>query len=64
MWKFNYVTLEWTFLGGTTLSSQISTETWPSARFHGGMWIDSAGALWMFGGWGVQSDGSECTAHI
>ena len=59
MWMFNYVTLNWTLLGGDTNGGQSSTTNWPSARYIGCNWIDDDGSLWMFGGWGVNA-GTEC----
>jgi hypothetical protein len=62
MWKFNYRTLEWTFLGGT-YSILEETVSWPSSRFGGATWIDTSNVLWLFGGWGVLPGGASGTSR-
>lgn len=64
MWKFNYNTLEWTFIGGVIATSDKGSSSWPSARYLGAQWIDNDGTLWLFGGWGVLPDGSQCTCDL
>jgi N-acetylneuraminic acid mutarotase len=68
LWKFDPATLEWTWIaggktGGTsgsygTQGTGDSTNI-PGARYGGTSWVDSAGIVWIFGGYGLDTAGSE-----
>ncbi len=60
LWKFNPQTLEWTWVKGNALSSQVAIYgtqgvsdplNTPGMRAYGATtWIDTSGNLWLFGG--------------
>jgi len=70
MWKFNTTTLQWAWISGNTSTSSSVAGTYPATpnsptsaiyipgqRNLGATWIDGAGNLWMFGGYGTDSNG-------
>jgi len=69
LWKYNHHTREWTWLGGNKVHPEtgghygemgIQTSTnFPGARWGAMNWIDKAGNMWLFGGWGMDNNGIE-----
>jgi N-acetylneuraminic acid mutarotase len=68
LWRFDPATLEWTWVSGSDLVGQDgtygakgtgSTSNVPGARYGSASWIDSSGNLWLFGGLGLDSAGSN-----
>lgn len=68
MWKFNTSTLQWTWMTspatGTTASpasygtlQTAAASNLPGARNAGSTWTDASGNLWMFGGYGTDTNG-------
>lgn len=60
LWKYDTITGNWTWMSGSSLIDQSGTynvlgaETptnMPGARANSGGWVDSAGNLWLFGGY-------------
>lgn len=72
MWKFNTATSEWTWVGGSTLTDHTvgafagvyGTQGLPGAGNNPGTrdaaigWTDNNGNFWLFGGYGVDGNGS------
>jgi gliding motility-associated-like protein len=68
LWRFNPVSLEWTWMnGGNTpgqfpvhgtigVSSPLNT---PGARFRACTWSDNNGNLWLWGGYGFDAAGQQ-----
>jgi N-acetylneuraminic acid mutarotase len=61
-------TLQWTWVSGDSINNQAgvygaqgsgSASSKPGARNGGMSWIDSSGALWIFGGEGIDSSGNS-----
>jgi Galactose oxidase, central domain len=70
LWKFSIATRQWTWVSGADVvnsrgmygvQNAPSTANRPGARSNGTSWIDSAGTLWLFGGYGIDSTGSAGT---
>jgi N-acetylneuraminic acid mutarotase len=68
LWKFDPVTELWTWVSGSSsegLAGVYGTQGVPSAsnvpgsRIPNTSWTDTAGNLWLFGGYGIDSAGSE-----
>lgn len=66
LWKYNVTLGEWTWVSGTSLMNQNgiygtkgvpSTTNTPGGRYLGSTWIDNAGNLWLFGGYGNDGAG-------
>ena len=68
LWKFNTSTLQWTWISGnpgsTTMSAGVygtqnaaATTNIPGQRSGGSTWVDAAGNLWLFGGYGIDGNG-------
>jgi hypothetical protein len=66
LWKYSQG--EWTWMGGSDLSNQDGTygplgtpsnTSVPGARFAAVTWTDSAGNVWLFGGGGYDSVGTD-----
>ena len=68
LWKYEPSSGKWTWMGGSDVLNQ--TGTWgtkgigdvnniPGARDNSANWTDASGNLWLFGGFGVGSDGSS-----
>lgn len=66
LWKFSQG--EWTWMGGSDLSNQVGTygsvgtasaTNAPGARFAAVTWTDSSGNVWLFGGGGYDSVGTD-----
>ena len=65
LWKYNPVSGEWTWISGSDVTYQVgvygtkgtaSATNVPGSRSYAASWIDSNGKLWLFGGWGLDSD--------
>ncbi|MFK7952949.1 MAG: kelch repeat-containing protein, partial [Ekhidna sp.] len=61
LWKYNPTTNMWTWMSGPKLINQAgnygvkgvsSPENLPPGRYSHSMWIDDAGNVWVFGGYG------------
>ena len=62
LWKYDVSEGSWSFVSGSSsinASGVYSGTVVPGARYGSISWIDSAGDLWFFGGWGCDSLGSE-----
>ena len=66
MWKFSTGSMQWAWMAGNSVSSPTaggiyshvaSASNLPGQRNSGSTWIDSSGNLWMFGGYGTDSNG-------
>jgi hypothetical protein len=66
LWKFSPSTKEWTWVSGSSAAAQYgsygtmgtpSAANVPSSRDAASSWIDSSGNLWLFGGFGWDSEG-------
>ncbi len=64
LWKFNPITKQWTWVGGSNLRNQSgiygskgvpSTDNIPGARYGGASSVDASGNFWLFGGYGYES---------
>jgi len=61
LWKFNTRTQQWTWISGSDRTAAVAVigtqgvpadDNVPGARYVAASWIDTAGHLWMFGGYG------------
>jgi len=61
LWSFDTATAHWTYVSGFYLTNEWgiygtkgvpAPSNAPGARYRGASWIDAAGKLWLFGGWG------------
>ncbi len=68
LWRFDLDTEEWTWISGSDRINQRGTygtqgtpspENVPGARERAGIWYDSDGNLWLFGGFGFVDSGTE-----
>jgi Galactose oxidase, central domain len=68
LWKYSPSTGEWTWMGGSNIADQDgtygtkgtgSTSNIPGARNVVAGWIDASGNLWLFGGNGYDSVGTD-----
>lgn len=68
LWKYNTATGDWTWVygSGVTYTSGIygtkgvtGTGNGPGSRDNATSWVDSSGNLWLFGGMGIDSAGSN-----
>jgi N-acetylneuraminic acid mutarotase len=72
LWEFNPSKKEWIWMDGSTLASStyqdvpgvyntlgVAGGTFPGGRSGAVSWIDSSGNLWLFGGGGFDSTGTE-----
>ncbi len=68
LWKFDVSTGFWTWVSGSNLINQTgvygtkgiaSANNIPGARYSGSYWNDPSGNLWMLGGFGFDSGGSD-----
>ena len=66
LWKYSRETGAWTWVGGSSLKNSKgvygtmgtpSGDNMPGARCGAGMWTDTSGDLWVFGGSGVDATG-------
>jgi hypothetical protein len=67
LWMFNPSTFLWTWMGGSSTASPAgvygtlgtaAAGNVPGGRAWGATWTDSTGNLWLFGGWGIDVDGT------
>lgn len=67
LWMFSPVSGQWTWVSGDDVIDQSGTygtkgtaapSNVPGAREAGLTWIDSSGNLWLFGGFGLDKDGT------
>ena len=68
LWNFDPATLLWTWMAGSDASDQwgsygsqgfVNWSNTPGARAGATPWIDTGGGLWLFGGGGFASTGTE-----
>jgi len=68
LWKYNPTSNQWTWVSGSDAADAsgsygilgvASTNNVPGARSGGASWIDSSGNLWLFGGQGYDSTGTQ-----
>jgi N-acetylneuraminic acid mutarotase len=67
LWKFNPTANTWTWVGGSSTSGEASYGTEgvaaasnvPGGREGSVSWEDSSGNMWLFGGAGIDSTGTE-----
>jgi N-acetylneuraminic acid mutarotase len=68
LWKYSPSSNEWTWMGGSSSANQdgvygtlgtAASGNVPGARGNSIGWIDSSGNLWLFGGYGFDSVGTE-----
>jgi N-acetylneuraminic acid mutarotase len=68
LWRYNPSTGQWTWISGGDVANATgvygtlgtaSASNVPGARYSATSWIDSSGNLWLFGGYGDDSTGSE-----
>jgi len=68
LWKFDFSTSEWTWIGGSNTGGQSGTYgtegsaasgNVPGGRYGAGSWTGSNGYLWLFGGTGYDSTGNN-----
>lgn len=68
LWRFDPATVEWTWVSGADIPSQPGVygtkgtgdpSNVPGARAAGISWIDREGKLWLFGGGGHDSSGTQ-----
>jgi hypothetical protein len=72
LWKFSVWTSQWTRIGGSArknmsgvygLAGVSAADNLPGGRSNAVPWIDSAGTLWLFGGYGIDSTGALGTLN-
>jgi N-acetylneuraminic acid mutarotase len=72
LWKFDPMTLEWTWVSGSDWPNQLGyygtkgipdPRNVPGGRSKAASWIDSSGNLWLFGGSGYLSVGYSDTLN-
>ncbi|MCA6364212.1 MAG: gliding motility-associated C-terminal domain-containing protein [Bacteroidetes bacterium] len=68
LWRFDTGNLQWTWMNGSSATGQwpvygtqgvSAPGNTPGARFRGCTWIDANGNLWLFGGYGFDSNGQQ-----
>jgi N-acetylneuraminic acid mutarotase len=68
LWRYSPSTGQWTWISGGDKANATgvygtqgtaSTSNMPGARYSASSWIDSSGNLWLFGGYGDDSTGTE-----
>jgi hypothetical protein len=72
LWKFSISTGQWTRISGSArknmpgvygLAGVSAADNLPGGRSNAVTWVDSAGTLWLFGGYGVDSTGALGTLN-
>jgi N-acetylneuraminic acid mutarotase len=67
LWRYEPANGQWTWMKGDTVQRKIgvygtkgiaSVDNTPGARYLSVSWVDSAGMLWLFGGYGYATDPS------
>ncbi len=70
LWKYDPSTKEWTWMGGSKQANQAgvygtmgvpSSGNYPGARMEAMTWVGKNGNFWLFGGVGVDGNGSKGT---
>jgi N-acetylneuraminic acid mutarotase len=68
LWEFNPSTSEWTWMGGSNVAGTSgvygvegtpAARNIPGARYSSSGWTDSKGNFWLFGGFGLDSNGKS-----
>ena len=68
LWKYDQTTLEWTWVSGSIAVGQsgvygtqgiADSSNLPGGRYGAAFWIDSSGKFWLFGGWCLDSAGTQ-----
>jgi N-acetylneuraminic acid mutarotase len=74
LWKYSPSTQEWTWMGGSNTATnsglggiagvygtkgQASSSSYPGSRDYAASWTDADGNLWLFGGYGWDSNGTD-----
>jgi len=72
LWRFNLPTSQWTWMGGRSAIAGVggiagiygksgtpSSANFPGSRAGASAWNDIAGNLWLFGGFGFDSQGNQ-----
>jgi N-acetylneuraminic acid mutarotase len=68
LWKYKISNNQWTWMGGVSTTNQkssfgiqgvFSTTSYPSSRENCVTWTDNSGKLWLFGGFGFDSTGTQ-----
>jgi N-acetylneuraminic acid mutarotase len=68
LWEFKPTTQTWTWVGGSSTANAesvygmlgvASASNVPGGREGSASWIDGSGNLWLFGGSGIDSTGTE-----
>ena len=72
LWKFSVSTGQWTRVSGSArknmpgvygLAGVSAADNVPGGRSNAVTWVDSAGTLWLFGGYGIDSTGALGTLN-
>jgi len=72
LWKFSVSTGQWTRVSGSArkntpgvygLAGVSAADNIPGGRSNAVTWVDSAGTLWLFGGYGIDSTGALGTLN-
>ncbi len=58
LWMFGATSRQWTFVAGASTAGVRASATAPGAREGAATWRDASGGLWMFGGYGVDAQGT------
>ena len=67
LWKLDATSGQWTWIAGAAVANVVgvygtqgsaTTATIPGGRFGGHAWFDATGALWLFGGQGIDGTGA------
>lgn len=68
LWSYSAASGKWTWVGGSNVIDQAgvygtqdlaAASNVPGARFASAAWTDAGGELWLFGGWGYDSAGTQ-----
>lgn len=68
VWKYNPYTNEWTWVNGDSTVNELpdygiqgveSASNRPGARYGSQTWTDASGQLWLYGGYGFDTSGTE-----
>ncbi len=72
LWKFSVSSGQWTRVTGSArknvpgvygLAGVSAADNLPGGRYNAVPWVDSAGTLWLFGGYGIDSTGALGTLN-
>lgn len=68
LWEYNSATNQWTWISGSQFANTMPVygtqgvadpANIPGARIGANMWLDSSGNIWLFGGTGLDSNGTN-----